>query len=160
MTNNQYQVSKELTEDQVNTINTLLEKYKDSNYWTRRTDLTRRSVDGSSCEYDFMSMSYMPKDLKEYLLEVAPRENGYFIGEVCVNRYNKGDYIGKHRDRDYHRMNRVISLQAEGDGLYIEDDNVFIEDAVGQAVTITGVGPVHSVPAVKNKRHVLIVLYE
>lgn len=160
MQKDRYLITKELTEDQVNNINTFLAKYQDNSYWKRRTSLGPRSINGSDCAYDFMGLSQMPSDLKDYLVQIAPREEGYFLGEVCINRYNVGDYIGTHKDREYYRMNRVISLNANGDGLYIDDEDKFIEDAVGQAVTIKGVGPAHSVPPVKTKRHVFIVLYE
>lgn len=161
LTKDSYLITKELSERQVNNINTILEKYQDACYWQRRTSLgPNRGIDGDECAYDFMGNAFMPDDLKDYLLRVAPREDGYFISEICINRYNEGDYIGKHKDRAYYRMNRVISLQANGDGLYIDEDEKFIEDVVGQAVTINGIGPVHSVPPVKTKRHVFIVLYE
>jgi hypothetical protein len=160
-TNAHYSLTKELNEEQVNNINTLLEKYQDDLHWQRRTSLGQgRSVDYEDCAYDFMGHNFMPEDLKKYLLEVAPKVDGYFIGELCINRYREGDYIGKHKDRAAYRMNRVIALQEKGDGIYIDDDNKFIEDVQGQAVTIHGVGPVHSVPPAKNKRHVFIVLYE
>ena len=68
--------------------------------------------------------------------------------------------MGPHKDRDVHRKNVVISLQEKGDGLLLDESNEFIEDRLGQGVVITGVGPVHSVPSVKNERYSLIFLYE
>lgn len=156
-----YSVSNFLDKDQVNHINELLKDLQDDAYWTRRESLgASRGVNGEECSYDFMGHTFMPTELKEYLLEIAPREDGYFLGEICINRYKPGDYIGKHKDRAAYRMNRVIALQENGDGIYIDDEDRFIEDVEGQAVTIHGVGPVHSVPPAKNLRHVLIVLYE
>ena len=157
-----YSVSKDvITEEQVNHINELLSELQDDAFWTRRENLgPSRGVDGQECAYDFMGHTFMPGELREYLLEIVPREEGYFLGEICINRYKPGDYIGKHKDRAAYRMNRVIALQENGDGIYIDDEDRFIEDVKGQAVTIQGVGPVHSVPPAKNLRHVLIVLYE
>jgi hypothetical protein len=133
----------------------------ESSRWVKRTDLsTRRAVGNSSCNYDFCGHKQMPNDLREELKNLAPTFNSFPLSEIAVNRYNVGDYIGKHKDRDLHRLNLVISLQEDGDGLYIDDEERFIEDVEGQGVMFKGVGPTHSVPPVKNLRYSLIYLYE
>lgn len=129
--------------------------------WTRRTALAfPRAIGNSSCRYDFCGQSQMSADIKEQLTSLAPTFDGFPLAEVALNRYNIGDYIGNHRDRDLYRLNLVISLQADGDGLEINSTNEFIEDRAGQGVLITGVGPIHSVPPVKHLRYSLIYLYE
>jgi hypothetical protein len=102
----------------------------------------------------------MPKNAKDRLKELAPEYKDYLLAEIAVNRYKPGDYIGKHRDRDFYRRNLVIALQANGDGLQIDNPLEFIEDVAGQGVLIEGVGPVHSVPPVNQTRYCLIYLYE
>jgi hypothetical protein len=102
----------------------------------------------------------MPADVKDLLKSLAPNYKDFPLREIAINRYNVGDYIGQHKDADLYRKNLVIALQAEGDGLYIDASDTFIEDVEGQGVLITGVGPIHSVPTVKKLRHCLIYLYE
>lgn len=156
-----FSVSNFLTQEQANLINDHLNLMQDDQYWARRDLLGEgRSVEGEQCGYDFMGLPAMSPDFRKLLLDIVPKEDGYFIGEICINRYKPGDYIGKHVDRALYRMNRVVALNEDGDGLYINDKDIFIEDKKGQAVTLYGTGPVHSVPPVKKLRHVLIVLYE
>lgn len=130
--------------------------------WTRRTKLEPgRAIEDSSCAYDFCNHNMMSKEQKKFFKQLAPRYEDFILAEIAINRYRKGDYIGKHRDRDYYRRNLVVALQENGDGLIINDyDNQFIEDKIGQGVLIEGVGPTHSVPPVKNERFSLVFLYE
>lgn len=133
----------------------------DSARWVNRSHLAYgRSVEGSTCCYDFCGHKQMPEKLRTDLKLLAPTFDGFPLAEIAINRYKVGDYIGKHRDRDLYRINLVISLQELGDGLMIDDENLFIEDVIGQGVLFKGVGPVHSVPPVKNQRYSLIYLYE
>ena len=129
--------------------------------WIKRTVLANtRRVNGATCSYEFCGHAQMPADVKDLLKSLAPDYKGFPLREIAINRYNVGDYIGQHKDADLYRKNLVIALQAEGDGLYIDASDTFIEDVEGQGVLITGVGPIHSVPAVKKLRHCLIYLYE
>jgi len=129
--------------------------------WTTRTVLSAgRGIDGASCHYDFCGHAQMDNDTKNKLKDFAPKFENFRLAEIALNRYNIGDFLGKHKDRHYYRRNLVIALQEEGDGLYIDDTNEFIKDVLGQGVMFEGIGPAHSVPPVKNKRFVLIYLYE
>lgn len=129
--------------------------------WVHRSSLEiPRAVNDATCRYDFCGHSQMPKSLKEKLFNLAPKFDGFELGEIAINKYNVGDFIGKHRDRDLYRLNLVVSLQEMGDGLMIDDIGEFIEDKLGQGVLIKGVGPVHSVPPVKHVRYSLVYLYE
>lgn len=133
----------------------------ESSRWVRRTELgPSRAIGNTSCGYDFCGHNQMPIFVKEKLFDIAPKFDGFELGEIAINRYNIGDYVGKHRDRDLYRLNLVISLQEAGDGLMIDDTDEFIEDKLGQGVLITGVGPAHSVPPVKSVRYSLVYLYE
>jgi hypothetical protein len=128
--------------------------------WVRRSQLTPpRQVENSSCAYDFCGHSQMPKHMIEFLKSIAPNFEEHRLAEIAINRYNVGDYLGKHRDVDHYRKNLVISLQDSNDGVMIED-NEFIKDSVGQGICIDGIGPVHSVAPVNNKRYSLVYLYE
>lgn len=146
--------------DMITEIRTMCQ-YIEPARWSHRTVLGfPRAVGNSDCRYDFCGHNQMPVDLKEKLINHAPKFEGFNLNEVAINRYNIGDYIGKHKDRDLYRLNLVIALQENGDGLLIDDTGEFIEDKAGQGVLIEGVGPVHSVPPVKNTRYSLVYLYE
>lgn len=133
----------------------------DNARWIHRSELKfPRAVGNSSCRYDFCGDSQMPNNLKDMLVAIAPKFDEFFLSEVGINRYQVGDFIGKHRDKDLYRMNVVVSLQENGDGLMIDDEHRFIEDRLGQGICIKGVGPVHSVPPVNQIRYTLIYLYE
>jgi hypothetical protein len=156
----QLQVSSILSSDAVAKVNLAIAELEQPR-WIKRTVLPKtRRVNGATCSYEFCGHAQMPKDVKDFLKSLAPDYKGFSLHEIAINRYNVGDYIGPHRDADLYRKNLVIALQAQGDGLLIDLEDRFIEDAVGQGVLITGVGPIHSVPAVKNLRHCLIYLYE
>lgn len=155
-----YKVCKEIDEDKIDKLYHQVINI-DELCWIRRDNLEAgRGVDNEQCGYDFLSYPAMPDELKQYVREIAPRPDGYIITDIVINRYNPGDYIGKHLDRASYRMNKVIALQQKGDGIRIDDDDLFVEDVKGQSVTLFGAGPVHSVPAAKSLRHVLIYLYE
>lgn len=129
--------------------------------WQRRNYLEPgRAIKDSTCEYDFCGHAQMDKECRKILRELAPKYDNFLLAEIAINRYRIGDFIGKHKDRDYYRRNLVIALQELGDGLLINDTEQFIEDVEGQGVLIEGVGPVHSVPPVKNERYCLVYLYE
>jgi len=129
--------------------------------WVKRNQLTPgRQVDNSTCSYDFCGHSQMPSDLVGFLKSIAPAFNNYRLAEIAINRYNVGDHIGKHRDFDYYRKNVVISLQDSNNGVYINETDEFIKDSAGQGVCIEGIGPIHSVSPVDQKRYSLIYLYE
>jgi hypothetical protein len=140
----------------------ILEKVKniESPRWIRRTELPSiRGLEGETCQYDFCGHAQMEKSLRIFLKDLAPKYDNFFLAEIAVNHYKVGDYIGRHKDRHLYRRNLVIALQEKGDGLLVENDE-FISDKIGQGVLFEGVGPVHSVPPVKNDRYCLIYLYE
>jgi hypothetical protein len=151
-------ISKIFDADQVKEINQTIKTIEEARWITRSVLPYDRGLQGAACNYDFCGHSQMSKDVKEYLKSVAPKHN-FELQEIAINRYNVGDYIGKHRDNDRHFLNLVIALQENGDGLYIDDEDRFIEDVAGQGVLMTGVGPTHSVPPAKSLRHTLIYLY-
>ena len=129
--------------------------------WIERTYLQPgRSVNSSTCKYDYCNFVQMPQRLQEFLKSIAPAYDSFFLSDIAINRYKPGDYIGSHRDRHDFRRNLVVSLQDSNDGLYLDEEDKFIIDKKGQGVLITGIGPVHSVPPVKDLRYSLIFLYE
>jgi hypothetical protein len=102
----------------------------------------------------------MTKELKEYIAGLAPKYPGMDLERFAVNRYRVGDFIGPHKDQHMYIKNLVVALQENGDGLFIDEHDIFVPDKVGQGVAFEGIGPVHSVPEVKNLRFVLIYLYQ
>lgn len=119
-----------------------------------------RAVKDAGCKYEYCNEVQMRRVDRDYLRSIAPQHTDFELSEVCVNKYNPGDFIGKHRDRHEYRKNLVVSLQDSADGLFIHDTEEFVRDKAGQGVEIVGVGPVHSVPPVSKTRYSLIFLYE
>ena len=155
-----YVISKYLDKDTADKVREYAETLEDPR-WVRRSQLTPpRQVEDSSCAYDFCGHSQMPSYIVDFLKSIAPHFEDHRLAEIAINRYNVGDYLGKHRDFDYYRKNLVISLQDSEDGLLIDDENEFIKDSIGQGICIEGIGPVHSVAPVNNKRYSLVYLYE
>ena len=129
--------------------------------WVNRNKLAPgRGINGATCKYDFCGQAQMDQKTRAILESMAPKFKDFPLAEVAINRYNIGDYLGKHRDRHYFRKNLVIALQEKGDGLYIDDTDEFFEDKIGQGIMFNGIGPAHSVPPVKSLRYTLIYLYE
>jgi len=136
-------------------------KQVEKKYWIKRTTLgTGRGLPEQDCHHDWLGQSNIPKELLQTLLYNAPKFDGFTLEEICVNKYNKGDYLGKHRDMHIYRKNVVVSLQENGDGLINHYTNEFIEDKIGQGVVFTGVGPLHEVPPVAQERFVVVYLYQ
>ena len=159
-TNDCLKVKQLLDKDDVVKILDKIKEIEEPRWFTRDVFAPGRGQLGSACKYDYCNQIHMKKETVEFLEQYAPKYSDFFFNEVAVNKYNIGDFIGPHRDRDIYRRNIVISLQEDGDGLFVDDTNEFIEDKAGQAVIIDGIGPVHSVPKVKNERYSLIFLYE
>jgi len=155
-----YVISKYLDEETAFRAKKYAEDLEDTR-WVRRSQLTPpRQVEDSSCAYDFCGHSQMPKHVVDFFKSIAPQFEEHRLAEIAINRYNVGDHLGKHRDVDYYRKNLVIALQDSDDGVLIEDNNEFVKDSVGQGICIDGIGPVHSVAPVNNKRYSLVYLYE
>jgi len=154
------EISKILEKDIALQVRSLAESIEEPRWFHRDRMAPGRAIDGASCKYDFCGHKQMSKETKEFLKDIAPKFENYRLAEIAINRYKQGDYLGKHKDRDYYRKNLVISLQEQGDGLYIDDEDKFVEDVTGQGVCINGIGPTHSVPEVKKLRYTLIYLYE
>jgi len=149
-----------LSIDQVTSVLNCISNIEEER-WVTRTELSPgRGINGAKCNYKFCGHSQMDNSTKECLKKLAPVFKDFSLAEVCVNRYQVGDFIGEHRDRHIYRRNLVISLQQLGDGIFINSLNQFIEDKIGQGVMFEGIGPSHSVPPVKHTRHSLIYLYE
>jgi len=153
-------IIKVLEKDVAMKVLELVKQIEEPRWVTRTSFKAPRGIDGATCNYDFCGQRQMTKELQEELKKLAPVYVDFPLAEVAVNRYKENDYLGKHKDRDFYRRNLVVSLQEKGDGLYINDEDTFIEDVTGQGVLIEGVGPTHSVPPVKNERYTLIYLYE
>lgn len=147
-------------EDIVDQINDRISSIEDLRWTVRNTLSPGRGIDGSTCRYKFCGHAQMPIEIKEFLKTISPKYDEFKLAEIAINKYDIGDYIGKHKDRHYYRKNLVISLQEKNDGIYIDDTDEFIEDKLGQCVMIEGIGPAHSVPPVKSQRFTLIYLYE
>jgi hypothetical protein len=127
-------------------------------YWALRDVLAPgRGYPGESCRYHWAGPNTLPKELYRSLLDIAPKHPELDLYEACVNRYEPGDYIGRHRDRDGCILNVTVPLQADGDGLLVDD--VFYPDVIGQGNLLYKSGPAHSVPPAKRSRYVLIFLY-
>jgi hypothetical protein len=153
-------VSKIFEKSTVELINNLISHIDDPRWVLRNYLPPGRGVDGASCSYLFCGHAQMPVFVKNKLTELAPNYADCELAEIAINRYRKGDYLGKHRDRHLYRKNLVVSLQENGDGLMFDDTDIFVEDSIGQGILFEGVGPSHSVPPVKTLRHSLIYLYE
>jgi hypothetical protein len=157
---NALMIFKFFNKDQVNELFEISTKIEEPR-WVRRTNLSYgRGIDSASCDYDFCGHAQMSFEMKKYLKSIAPIFDDCKLAEIAINRYKPNGYLGKHKDRHYYRKNLVIALQEFKDGLYIDDENRFIEDVAGQGVVFNGIGPAHSVPPVKNIRFTLIYLYE
>jgi hypothetical protein len=157
----EYRYSKFIAMDEM-LVDQVLDRVKkiEEPRWSLRKSLEGRSIEGSTCHYWFCGNAQMTKDDVEFLKSIAPTFDNYWLKEIAVNKYNVGDFIGKHKDKHYYRKNMVIALQDLGDSLYFDDLNETIPDVKGQAVVLDGIGPAHSVPPVKNQRYSLIYLYE
>ena len=155
-----YVISKYLDEKTAINVRNIAANLEDQR-WIRRNELTPpRQVENSTCAYDFCGHSQMPKHAVDFLKNIAPKFEEHRLAEIAINRYNIGDYLGKHKDFDHYRKNLVISLQDSDNGVYIHDDDTFVKDVIGQGVCIDGIGPVHSVAPVNRKRYSLVYLYE
>jgi len=138
----------------------LVQQIEDQRWANRNFLPAGRRIDNSTCDYYFCGHSQMERSLVETFKTLAPRFDDFELAEIAVNKYKVDNFLGKHKDRHRYRKNMVISLQENGDGIYIDNLNLFIEDKAGQAVVFDGIDTVHSVPPVKCLRYTLIYLYE
>jgi hypothetical protein len=93
----------------------------------------------------------MPKDLRELILESLPEEDRTCDG-FCINRYDPGDYLKKHRDSvgGYWKF-KLIFLRAdaphfvwydeEGNGNFVQEEpGAYFEMPVNLAHEVTTIG--------------------
>ncbi|QBX32317.1 hypothetical protein [Pseudomonas phage PA1C] len=127
--------------------------------WYNRKKINSIPTKGTvEANYWFLGNGQMPKELSDYLFEIAPTINGIKPKEACVNMYEVGFGMPEHIDIAMYRFNVVIALCDNGDGLDLNGE--FIPDVPGRAVIFPAKTPPHSVPPVKHLRFVLIYLYE
>lgn len=144
--------------DQVADVLKRLEAF-DEGKWFHRKKINSRPTQGVvEADYFFCGDRQQPKDFNEFIRSLAPKIPGTLLGEACVNRYLVGGGMPEHIDIAMYRYNVVVTLNALGDG--VEINGVFYPDVAGQAVQFPAKSPPHRVPAVKNKRYVIIYLYE
>jgi hypothetical protein len=127
-------------------------------YWTHRTKINSIPTQGTTeADYRFMGHNQFPKALRAMLFKTAPQIAGALLEEICINRYDEGNFMPEHVDVAFYRYNLVVALNEHGDGVVI--DGVFHPDQPGQGVVFPIRSEPHSVPPVKHKRYVLIYLY-
>lgn len=127
--------------------------------WYFRNKINSLPTKGSAqCSYWFLGDRQQPKELSEYLFNIAPRIDGIVPTEACINMYREGDYMPEHIDAALYRYNMVVQLSESGDGVVIGD--TFIEDTIGNATIFPAFSGPHHVPPVRALRFVLIYLYE
>lgn len=128
-------------------------------WFHRRAINSRPTVIGNTAaDYYFCGQRQMPRDLHTYLSEIAPVVEGAKLGEICINRYDVGQYMPEHVDVARYRYNMVIALCESGDGLTIE--GVFSADVAGEGVVFPAYSAPHEVPPATQERYVVIFLYE
>lgn len=127
--------------------------------WFHRAQINSIPTQGTrESNYDFMGDRQQPKEFNAYLRSLAPKIEGFTLGEACINRYLPGGGMPEHVDRARYFFNMVVPICDQGDGIEIE--GVFYPDEPGNAVVFPAQSAPHSVPAVKHLRYVIIYLYE
>lgn len=127
--------------------------------WVKRTEFVSGRAKGDrSCSYKCCLNKSIPQNLYNRLLDLAPKFKDAKVAEIVINKYDPGDYLPNHLDRTPYIYNCIIQLSEEGDGVTIEE--TFVPDKKGTCIVFESIGPWHEVKPVKNKRYVLIYLYE
>ncbi|BDR26932.1 hypothetical protein RVBP20_1730 [Pseudomonas phage sp. NK1] len=146
--------SAEFAADLVSYLDTL-----EDSWWFNRKKINSIPTKGiTECDYWFLGHNQMPVELRELLFHIAPKVEGAWLGEVLINRYEIGTGMPEHIDQAVYRYNMVIALNDNGDGITINGE--FYQDVPGRATIFPIRSEPHEVPPVKNKRYVLIYLYE
>lgn len=134
--------------------------------WFFRSEINSTPTEGTrTANYYFLGDKQQPKDFNERLRGMAPVLKGYTLAEACVNRYDPGGFMPEHIDTDMYRINMVIPLETNPQaGMIIRhiDTGVseFVCDQAGHTRLFGITSPPHRVPPVKNRRYVVIYLYE
>ena len=128
-------------------------------YWYHRDKINSRPTKGDpTASYFFLGDRQQPKELRDYLFDLAPTIDGAKPDEACINRYEVGYGMPEHIDQALYRFNMVIALCDHGDGLVV-DGKLYV-DSPGKGLILPCVSPPHEVPPVQHKRYTLIYLYE
>lgn len=127
--------------------------------WFHRTKINSRPTQGSTeADYYFCGDRQQPKEFNEYLHSLAPKIEGAWLAEACVNWYPVGSHMPEHVDIARYRYNMVVALNDEGDG--VECSGIFVPDVPGRGIIFPARSEPHRVPPVKHERFVIIYLYE
>lgn len=126
--------------------------------WARRTKINSLPTQGDpTSDYFFLGDRQQEKEFNKKLRAMAPVYPGLELSQACINRYDPGQYMPEHIDWSTNRVNMVVALNEDGDGVEIK--GVFSPDVQGEAVVFYDKSPPHRVPPVKNQRYVVIYLY-
>ena len=146
--------SKELTEGLIEYVKSLPKAR-----WVHRDRINSIPTAGTSAsDYWFLGDRQQPVELNEFLIAIAPVINGVKPSESIINHYDVGGGMPEHIDLGPYRVNMVVMLSDNSDG--VEIDKVFHKDVPGTAVLFPLRSPPHRVPAVKHERFIIIYLYE
>jgi hypothetical protein len=127
--------------------------------WFHRAAINSIPTQGSKeASYDFCGDLQQPAAFNAYLRSLAPKIPGAQLAEACINRYLPGDYMPEHIDIALYRYNMVIALHELGD--CVSCTGVRYTDVAGAGWIYPAKSEPHSVPPVRNKRYVVIYLYE
>lgn len=127
--------------------------------WVHRPNINSRPTKGTTAsDYYFLGDRQQTKEFNTLLRGMAPAFPGLELIEACVNRYPVNGYMPEHIDAHTYRKNMVVALNEDGDGIEIE--GCFYTDVQGESVTFGPYSLPHAVPPVKNKRYVVIYLYD
>lgn len=127
--------------------------------WYFRAEINSIPTQGSvKSSYWFMGDRQQPKELSEYLFDIAPKIDGLPPVQACINRYLPGDYMPEHIDIGLYRQNMVVALTDTGEGVTVGGRTII--DEPGVATVYPAKSDPHQVLPVKELRFVLIYLYE
>lgn len=154
-----------LTEDQCDALLEFIVS-SDSNFINRAKHSVNLGLDGSAGKYESMLVCRENFPVQWETFFCNRSINGIPLDSVMVNKYNTGDYIPKHKDKQGSIFTVCVPLQTSQDSLiFIQsripgDQEIVCKDVKGTGYGFFGNNVVHYVPPVQEKvRYSLVCLY-
>lgn len=145
-----------ISQKEAKRLKAYIEDLDDAWFVSRKEHMPNLNLDGNRSDYDCLFADGMPHMLLNALKKISPP----CTSEIIVNRYKKGQSIGKHHDKGINPYMSILHLSSNHECFCLydsSDTSRIIPDKPGQLITFS-CDEAHEVLPVENTRYSIVFL--